>query len=276
MTKRPVLGRFSLKSVWVCAVFPQVFDYSQVPISFAARFLLKKAESERLGTADATFDRYHLVNMARFQFAVMKAMYNALLLVQLESWDECFLLIGQNQLNRFILFTLGMVDRPSLLSCGNPDRRDCAGELARKLPADPLNQRGATCLNQLMTQYGDQVALITHCTFLFAQTALPPYNTGVFQLFATKEKKLVQQLAFAFTNAGGGMLGFWAIDTYSSWAYTLSPTFVGTCHVKQYPRFVRTMVVVATHVITDVYLGMLFLAVGGVMMVDQGSLAYQE
>jgi hypothetical protein len=75
---------------------------------------------------------------------------------------------------------------------------------------------------------------------------------------------------------GVSSVGFWMTDIYSSRRYSLSPTFIGTCHMKQYPRFVRAMVVVATHVLTDVYLGMLFMAVGGVIMVKRDTLAVQE
>ena len=51
----------------------------------------------------------------------------------------------------------------------------------------------------------------------------------------------------------------------------ITPTYVGTCHISQFPRFRRTMVVISSHVVSDVYLGMLLASIAGVLMVSECS-----
>jgi hypothetical protein len=44
--------------------------------------------------------------------------------------------------------------------------------------------------------------------------------------------------------------------------------YVGACHLRQYPEFRRSMVLISMHIVSDVYLGMVFAMSAGIYFTD--------
>ena len=162
-------------------------------------------------------------------------------------------------------------DWSAILLGDDLSRSDWRGKIAKHFNPDTLNQRGTLCFNTYIMITADAIAALQFCLFVGVQQALP-YNSEVFIEFSTKEAgsyEPLQQLAFVCAGFGLSYARYCATDIVSGRLYGITPTYVGTCHLSQFPRFRRTMVVVSSHVVSDVYLGMLLASIAGVVMVSE-------
>lgn len=184
-------------------------------------------------------------------------MYKQLLQVNYDSWFQFGSGCIQSQLLKILLFILQAQDWSSLLLGNQPDRTDLRGKVAKKFNPDPLNQRGSLCFGTYLSMAADVIAAAQFSLFVLIQDQLP-YNAQVFIRFSTQEKftyQPLQQLAFVCAGVAVSYCRYCATDVASERLLGITPTYVGTCHITQYPRFRRTMATVSSHVVTDIYLG---------------------
>lgn len=198
----------------------------------------------------------------RFHFVCIGAMYKQMLQVNYESWNQFWLQTAQSQVLKVLLFALQAQDWSSRLLGDQLGRTDLRGKLATRFNPDPFNQRGSLCFSTYLAITADVIAAVQFSLFVVVQQLLP-YNARVFIDFSTSEPRWddggtydwLQQLAFVCAGVAIAYCRYCAIDITSGRMFGITPTYVGTCHIAQYPRFRRTMVTVATHVVTDVYVG---------------------
>jgi hypothetical protein len=106
------------------------------------------------------------------------------------------------------------------------------------------------------------IAAVQFSLFVAVQQ-LMPYNARVFIDFSASEPRWddggsydpLQQLAFACAGIAITYFRYCVIDVTSGRMFGITPSYVGTCHIAQYPRFRRTIITVSTHVVTDIYVG---------------------
>ena len=131
--------------------------------------------------------------------------------------------------------------------------------------ADALNQRGQTCFTTFLNATAVQMAGVTHCVFILCLTAWPQPSAATFPTYnyLVVEGKTGQQLIFVLSMLLVEGTAYHLTDMLSAWRYHLTPTHVGLCHLQQYPHYCVSMLVIAWHVVTDVYLGLLLASAAG-------------
>jgi len=193
----------------------------------------------------------------KFHFCCIGSIYRQLLQVTYQSWWQFWQMAIQSQVVKVALFGLQSQDWSSHLLGDQPARTDLRGKLAKFFNPDPLNQRGSLCFGSYLMITSDWIAALQFSIFVLVQTLLP-YNAEVFINFSTEESGSfvpLQQLAFVCAGVAFSYARYCAIDVVGGRLFGITPTYVGTCHISQYPRFRRTMLVVSSHVCTDVYIG---------------------
>lgn len=231
-------------------------------------------ESERIGTDQASFDRYSLVNLSYLHYCCVGAVYLQVLQVTYKSWYDFWMVMIWNQLLSLASYGFYVADWGAILRGDAPERRDWRGRLAGFFPADPLNTRGLTCFYAYIDIMANCIAAVQFIVFVLIQ-ALLPYNAPVFIQFSTSiphdSYEPLQQAAFVCAGLAINYAMYCAMDGWMGWWFGLTPTYVGTSYMTQYPKFGRTMLVVSTHAVTDLYLGVLLVSIAGVLMVSECS-----
>ena len=228
-------------------------------------------ESERIGTNQASFDRYHLVNLSYLHYICVGAVYLQVLQVTYKSWSNFWSAQISAHCVNLASYAFFVADWGAVLRGDAPERKDWRGRLAGFFPADPLNARGLTCFYAYIEIMAKTVAALQFIVFVVIQAQLP-YNALVFIQFSDEfpdgSYEPLQQAAFACAGLAIDYAMYCAMDGWMGWWFGFTPTYVGTSHMTQYPRFRRTMLVVSTHAVTDLYLGVLFVSIAGVLMVS--------
>jgi hypothetical protein len=89
-------------------------------------------------------------------------------------------------------------------------------------------------------------------------------NRELFPHYSTQSADIRRQIAFAVCAWVIDYLTYTMLNVIFDRRYNLSPTYVGLCYLRQYPRFRYSVVFIATHIISDVYLSLTFARIGGV------------
>ena len=95
----------------------------------------------------------------------------------------------------------------------------------------------------------------------FSQSIFIPFSTAAgfdFQL----------QLQFCAVACILDFLQYVVTNIVAERVWQLSPMYVGACHLRQYPEFRRSMVLISMHIVSDVYLGMVFAMSAGIYFTD--------
>jgi hypothetical protein len=91
------------------------------------------------------------------------------------------------------------------------------------------------------------------------------HNVRIFVNFSEEsEFNLSQQLLFVGIAWGLDALNYMGTNILCKRAYDITPFYVGSALLKQYPNTRRRVLYVAAHIISDVYLGMVFAMEGGI------------
>ena len=102
---------------------------------------------------------------------------------------------------------------------------------------------------------------------------LSGHNSEVFLNFSDGAAfNLSQQLLFVFIAWILDYINYTLTNVLCTRAYDISPIYVGTACLKQYQRTRRALSFIAAHIISDVYLGMVFAMEGGIYFADEGLL----
>lgn len=127
---------------------------------------------------------------------------------------------------------------------------------------DLLNQRGVSCFNAYLQSSASHIATGWYCAFVLSMQLMP--NRELFPHYSTQSADIRRQIAFAVCAWVIDYLTYTMLNVIFDRRYNLSPTYVGLCYLRQYPRFRYSVVFIATHIISDVYLSLTFARIGGV------------
>jgi hypothetical protein len=287
--------------------------------------VMQKAEQARIGSANAGFDRFHLVGLTRAAFHLYSAIFRLTLLVRLENWSNFAVFYVTTSIPT-LLHTVVPVNgkwhgfatsldraetrarqrearekrerrlKPQVSGrkltrsnvnaeeAGRPDKegqrnehRTCVGHLQaaarHTVKTDLLHQRGVACFNVYLQNSASHMATAWYCAFMLCLELMP--NRELFPHYSTQSADVRQQIAFALCAWCADYFTYTMLNVMLDRRYNLSPTYVGLCYLREYPRFRTSVVLIAAHIISDVYLSLTFATMGGVDLndpVDQSGL----
>lgn len=132
---------------------------------------------------------------------------------------------------------------------------------------DVLARRGKVCFEQSLQISATSIAAVQYAFFLIylsmvgqmSPSSALANNMLIFPFLAgtvLDGDTMQQQFAFIAVSWLAEVVLYCTIDSISHKYFKLAPTYVVACHLQQYPRFSRTVIVLAAHITSDVYLGM--------------------
>jgi hypothetical protein len=127
---------------------------------------------------------------------------------------------------------------------------------------DLLHQRGVSCFNAYLRSSASHIATGWYCTFVLCMQLMP--NRELFPHYSTQPADIRRQIAFAVCAWVVDYLAYTMLNVIFDRRYNLSPTYVGLCYLREYPRFRYSVVFIAAHIISDVYLSLTFASMAGV------------
>lgn len=157
---------------------------------------------------------------------------------------------------------------------------------------DVLHQRGMICFQQAIKNRAKSIATFQYTGFILLIMMVMPYNATIFVRFSEgagfdwSQQLVFVVIAWILCAANGchaclvvepwikvaltgcrDNINFALMNRWCAKFYSITPYYVLWCYLEQYPGMRRALVVVPTHIISDVYLGMvrpdwlLFLAI---------------
>ena len=133
---------------------------------------------------------------------------------------------------------------------------------------DLLHQRGILCFRAYLKNRALNIASFQYAVFAVF-IGITGINEKVFVNFSEAAGfDLGQQLLFVLIAKLLDYANFTLTNMLCQSKYEITPTYVGNCHLKQYPRVRRSLCMIAAHIISDVYLGMVFAMRGGIYYLD--------
>ena len=143
--------------------------------------------------------------------------------------------------------------------------------VGRVVNEDLLHQRGILCFRAYLKNRAVNIASFQYAVFVVF-IGITGINEKVFVNFSEAAGfDLGQQLLFVLIAKLLDYANFTLTNMLCQSKYEITPTYVGNCHLKQYPRVRRSLFVLAAHIVSDVYLGMVFAMEGGIYDLDAGS-----
>lgn len=140
----------------------------------------------------------------------------------------------------------------------------CCSMVANLIHPDLLHHRGRLCYKLYLKHRANAIATLQYATFILF-VGLSGHNAGIFVSFSeAADFDLPRQLLFVAISWGLDTLNFTVTNVLCKRAYDITPIYCGTALLKQYPNTRRRLLYVAAHIISDVYLGMVFAMEGGI------------
>jgi hypothetical protein len=135
---------------------------------------------------------------------------------------------------------------------------------ANLIHPDLLHHRGRLCYKLYLKHRANATASLQYATFILF-IGLSGHNAGTFVSFSdAADFDLRRQLLFVAISGTLDTLNFTVTNVLCKWAYEITPIYCGTAVLKQYPNTRRRLLFVAAHIISDVYLGMVFAMEAGI------------
>ena len=238
-----------------------VFNASEQLASFLVVSIMKLAETHRIGreSVHVNFDRYHLTNLLRFAFCCYSAIFKQTLFVSFTDWARFASFFVTNSVTNMLIFFIPMSSHLHRWTQQVPLLQFCIGKVVN---VDLLHQRGIVCYAAYMKRAAQTVASLQYLVWcLFASLS---DNVAVFPAFVPEAGfDWRQQLVFVLVAMALDWLSFAFINVVANRLWQQTPTYVGWCLEIQNVAFRRAKIFVAAHVVSDVYLGMLFVMQSG-------------
>lgn len=234
-------------------------------------WVMGRAERQRIGSWNAGFHRFHLVNLTRIAFHFYKEIFQLSVLVKLENWSN-FLVYYAMASAPTLLTTLTLSNgrlfkflHAHKAADGQLQRFVC-GKLLLALEADLLQQRGLACFNAYLRSSASHIATASYCIFILCLKIMP--NRQVYSHYSTESGDQRQQIFFCLCAWSLDYVVYTVLNLVFDRRYNLSPTYVGLCYLRDNPKFRIAVLCIGAHIISDWYLMMTFAAIGGVNLSD--------
>jgi len=249
-----------------------VFNVSEALFAKAVRVAMNHAELERVGTRHASFDRFHLRNLSTYAFLCYSAIFRQSLFVNITDWESFASFYLTNSLSYVIGFVVPMSEKAHNVASAMKTTGEgtCWSAVAHAMfHPDLLHQRGSLCFKAYLKNRANTIASLQYATFILF-VGLSGHNAKVFLNFSDgAEFDLQQQLLFVLIAWILDFINYTLTNMMCTRAYDITPFYVGTACLKQYPRTRRALFFIAAHIISDVYLGMVFAMEGGIYFADE-------
>ena len=248
-------------------VFSTMFELVSGPFKAASSRCFKNAETYRFGSKEhITFDRFHLVNSVKCAFILYSAIFKITLMASQKDVVALVTWVLPKLLLTVLKFCAKMRDWHSV------EQKRAAGRLAaRLLSRNLLERRGQVCFETSLQMTSASIAAVQYLVFLSVLRLnglfyTPPDagvddwagNVYVFPYLrdSLEAAAFKQQVMYVLASWLSEYLLFVCIDAVSGKLFQITPSYVGSCHLKDYPRYSRTILCLAAHIVSDVYLGM--------------------
>lgn len=250
-----------------------IFNFSQMFSQFVVVSVMKKAEMQRVGAKHTNFDRFVLTNQVRWAFICYKAIFQAALLVRLSDWHDFLAYWITSAVTSAIVYTLSMSRNMHALigtdiaCCRRPTMQLM---LRGVLDSDLLHQRGNLCFGEFLRHWGSLIAYTQHVLFIGYIVTFGRDNQAIFIPYSTAaafDFKL--QMQFCAVGSVLDWLQYFVTNILAKLLFRITPMYVGSCHLRQYAEFRRSMVMISMHIVSDVYIGMVFAMSAGIYMVQE-------
>ena len=142
------------------------------------------------------------------------------------------------------------------------DNKYCA-ILAEEFEHDLLHHRGIMCCTAFLKKSAKQVALVQYMIFILVlnYTSL---NVEVFPIFSKEANfNFEHQALFVAIAWGFDFVVYELTNVVCKQMFDITPLYVGTALLEEYPRLRLSFLIIAAHIISDVYLSMVFAMEGG-------------
>ena len=235
-----------------------LFNSTEFLMKVVTSKTMEKAELSRIGSKNAGFDRFHLVGLTRFAFHCYTSIFKQSLFVNLTDWSSFGAFYLTNTMTHVVTAVMPMSGKWHSFSKSGR----CKALLGRLLKTDLLHQRGMCCFNAYLKSRAVSIASLQYIVFILLLQYHP--NRFVFPNFQEPNIDVKQQMTFVAIAWSLDYLNYTIINLVFDRRYNMTPMYVGACHLRQYRRFQYSVVLIASHIISDVYLGMAWAMMAGV------------
>lgn len=182
-----------------------------------------------------------------------------------------------NGLSIIVGFMLPMTEKWHNLAIilRNPEhcKHGCWQQIGNMFEHDLLHHRGLLCCKAFLKNRSNAIASLQYMIFILVQN-YTNLNVLVFPNFSEEANfDFQQQALFVFIAWSMDQVIYELLNVLCKNLYDLTPLFVGAAVRKEHSRLRVSLLLIAAHIISDVYISMIFAIEGGFYFIDDASTA---
>lgn len=152
-------------------------------------------------------------------------------------------------------------------------KHKCWQHIGQLFDQDLLHHRGLLCCKAFLKNRANAIASLQYMIFILVQN-YTNLNVLIFPNFSKEaDFDFQQQALFVFIAWSMDQFIYELLNVLCKYLYELTPLFVGAAVRKEYSRLRISLLLIAAHIISDVYLSMVFAIEGGFYFTDEASAA---
>ncbi len=152
-------------------------------------------------------------------------------------------------------------------------KHGCWRQVGKVFHNDLLHHRGMLCSKGFLKNRANAIASLQYMMFILVQN-YTKLNVLIFPNFSEEANfDFQQQALFVFIAWSMDQVIYEILNVLCKHLYELTPLFVGAAVMKEHSHLRISLLLIAAHIISDVYLSMIFAIEGGFYFIDDASVA---